>query len=349
MWWNSYRCSSLPTLTTLNSKGCLLLFLILFLSPTLFCLFGSMKTLLTHVFDRAAAFNFPKKLPEGAASGGGQEVNHMIQSARLHFVSPATLCPPLPFKIVGCRFPVLVLLSFKFDLLCVYVGFFFFFWLSAVIYVSVKVFVYLLIRNIKPRLFLSRVFGMTFLTAFGHSPWCYFCFTSAGLLCVFCFFMGFFSYLTNKNASTRPRLLFLQPATRPNISLGYHGNEPRGPYLRSSWRTHSLSASVCLWKLALKCTMYIHTFSISESKGLFPDIVLKWLLLLLLLFYWWLVFFSFYIKRESKLYLFLIIRMFLFVFLISLMGVIIIGSVFRLSDTFSLFPPPHQDLNEELF
>lgn len=100
---------------------------------------------------------------------------------------------------------------------------------------------------------------------------------------------------------------FLWPTTRPNISLGHHGNEPKAMFCNPpDTLAHTpMSVSVCLWIVALKHTINIHTVSTSLvaslSWGLFPDIVvLKWLfLLLLLLLYWWVVFFFFFLHKKG--------------------------------------------------
>lgn len=123
--------------------------------------------------------------------------------------------------------------------------------------------------------------------------------------------------------------------------------------------------SVCLWKVALQHTIYIHTsLKAHLSQGLFPDIDFKWvvLLLLLLLYWWdivwgsffclfvlfnikgsysWVLFFLFCFGGFSFVFLFVfcfLISMFLIcIFLISFMGVIIIDSVFSQETWFGLF------------
>lgn len=125
--------------------------------------------------------------------------------------------------------------------------------------------------------------------------------------------------------------------------------------------------SVCLWKVALKHTIYIHTsLKAHLSQGLFPDIDFKWVvLLLLLLLYWWDIvwgrfffvlfcFVLFNIKGSySWVLLFVFVLFFFFcffvfvcflismflicIFLISFMGVIIIDSVFSQETWFVLF------------
>lgn len=130
--------------------------------------------------------------------------------------------------------------------------------------------------------------------------------------------------------------------------------------------------SVCLWKVALKHTIYIHTsLKAHLSQGLFPDIDFKWVvLLLLLLLYWWdivwgrffvlfcfvlfnikgsyswvllfvfVLFFleGFFFSFVFFLFVCFLISMFLIcIFLISFMGVIIIDSVFSQETWFGLF------------
>lgn len=136
---------------------------------------------------------------------------------------------------------------------------------------------------------------------FGPSPCSYLCFHICKIFFVlYVFHMYIWSPV---NQALLARFSFSnRPATRPNISLGNHGNEPRGPHFFAILLTHShthfflRSVPVCLWKVALKHTIYIHTVSMSlkacPSRGLFPDIVVfKWLFLLLLLLYWWVVVF----------------------------------------------------------
>lgn len=167
--------------------------------------------------------------------------------------------------------------------------------LSAVIYVSVQVLVYLLISNIKPRLFLSCmcvcVFGKCFLTAWALSL------QSPVLLHLWdVFFFPFWPTKKKKilyvfdmciwSAVGPARLACLFSDLPPDQTSHWvtMGMNQEDHVLQSSWhtRTHTSSlflrsVSVCLWKVALKHTIHIHSHSIGESKGLsrglFSDIV----------------------------------------------------------------------------
>ncbi|KAF3846612.1 hypothetical protein F7725_003690 [Dissostichus mawsoni] len=120
----------------------------------------------------------------------------ITQSARLHFVFPATLALSSP------------------DVFCLSLF-------------SFKVFVYLLMSNIKPRLFLflsmqlpalftSEIFYVCHICIFGHQS------TRP------CFASFFFSFLISN-----------RPATKPNISLGNHGKENKEDHVFPILRTHT--------------------------------------------------------------------------------------------------------------